>query len=69
MSDIASFSFLLLIFIYIFALFGMELFSCTAILDIDGDLVLGKDRIQSIYTSGELYLIPRENFNNVGSAV
>ena len=45
MSDISSFSLLLLIFIYIFALFGMEIFSSTALLDLDGNLVLGRENV------------------------
>ena len=44
-SDISSFSLLLLIFVYIFALLGIELFSCSALIDVDGNLVLGKENV------------------------
>ena len=67
--DISSFSLLLLIFVYIFALLGIELFSCSALNDIDGNLVLGKENVQALYISGEPYLMPRDNFNNIGYAV
>ena len=41
LKDIASFSGLLGLFMFIFALLGMELFAKKAIMDADGELILG----------------------------
>lgn len=43
--DISSFSVLLLLFMYIAALLGMEMFAFSAFYDIDGELVFGKENI------------------------
>mmetsp|Transcript_6096 Transcript_6096/g.8197 ORF Transcript_6096/g.8197 Transcript_6096/m.8197 type:complete len:125 (-) Transcript_6096:229-603(-) len=43
--DIANFSLLLLLMIFIFALLGMELFSFSAYEDSNGDLVFGQTNI------------------------
>ena len=43
--DISNFSFLLLLFIFIAALLGMEIFSYSVCYDINGDAVFGKDNI------------------------
>ena len=69
MSDISSFSLLLVIFMYIFALLGMELFSCSALLDEDDNLIIGKDKIQELFLSGRPYKVPRDNFDNIGYAM
>jgi len=66
---LANFSMLLLLFMYIFALLGMELFANIALIDKDDELVVGVDQVQELYNSGEFYTFPRDNFNNVGWAL
>ena len=39
--DISSFALILLLFLYIFALLGMEMFAYSAYVDVDGELVFG----------------------------
>ena len=60
---------LLGLFMFIFALLGMELFAKIAILDADGEMVLGRDNVQALYTSGEAFMIPRDNFDDVWLAL
>ena len=67
--DIGNFSLLMLLFIYIFALLGMELFSNIALVDEYDNLVVGEDRVQQLYSSGEYYTFPRDNFNSLGFAI
>ena len=43
--DISQFSLLLLLFMYIFALLGMELFANTALYDADENLIVGEENI------------------------
>ena len=40
--DIGSFSLLLILFMYIFALLGMELFANIALIDADDNLIVGE---------------------------
>lgn len=67
--DISAFGILLLIFIYIFALLGIELFSNIALVDEYDNLVIGSESIQALYSSGDYYTFPRDNFNNLGYAI
>jgi len=67
--DIGNFSLLLALFMYIFALLGMELFSNIAIIDENDNLVVGEEAVQALYNSGEYFAMPRDNFNNVGTAL
>ena len=67
--DISNFTVLLLLFIYIFALLGMELFAFSVIIDSEGNEIFGKDNIMAIYESGQEMQWPRENFNNVFSSL
>ncbi len=69
MQEILSFSLLLFLFMYIFALLGMELFANTALVDENGDLVIVKEEIEALYASDDYYTFPRANFNNVGYAL
>lgn len=43
--DISNFSILLLLFMYIAALLGMEMFAYSAFFDAEGELVFGKENI------------------------
>lgn len=43
--DVSNFSFILLLFIFMFALLGMELFAFIAFYDTDGELVVGPEAI------------------------
>jgi len=54
---------------YIFALLGMELFANIALIDENDNLVVGKEAVIELYTSGDFYTFPRDNFNNVGWAL
>ena len=63
--DIANFSLLLFLCLFIFALLGMELFAFTAYEDRDGELVFGARNIQSAYERGDTLMWPRTNFNNI----
>ena len=69
LKDISNFSLLLLLFMYIFALLGMELFANIALIDGDDNLVVGEAAIIELYNSGDFYTFPRDNFNNVGWAL
>ena len=66
---ISNFSLLLLLFMYIFALLGMELFANVALVDGDENLIVGEEAIQKLYASGDFYTFPRDNFNNIGYAL
>ena len=67
--DISQFSILLFLFMYIFALLGMELFANIALEDENGDLVYGEDKVQALFKSGDYYTFPRDNWNSVGYAL
>lgn len=69
MKDISNFSLLLFLFMYIFALLGMELFANAALVDEDDNLIAGEENIQALVASGAYYTFPRDNFNNVGYAL
>lgn len=57
--DIANFSLLLFLVIFIFALLGMEFFAFTVYEDINGELVFGKDNIQAAFERGDTLTWPR----------
>ena len=67
--DIANFSLLLLLVLFIFALLGMELFAFSVYEDVNGDLVFGKEKIQEAFEQGDTLTWPRQNFNNIFSAL
>lgn len=69
LKDISNFSLLLILFMYIFALLGMELFANAALVDADDNLIAGAENIQELYASGDYFTYPRDNFNNVGYAL
>ena len=69
LKDISQFTILLVLFMYIFALLGMELFANMALENEDGDLIYGEQAIQELYSSGDWYTFPRDNWNNVGWAL
>jgi len=69
LKGIGNFSVLLLLFMYIFALLGMELFANITVYDEDENLIVGEEAVQAKYLSGDFYLFPRDNFNNVGFAL
>lgn len=69
MKAISNFSLLLGLFMYIFALLGMELFANITLINGDDELVIGEENVQELYASGEYYTMPRDNFNNVGYAL
>jgi hypothetical protein len=69
MKDISNFSLLLILFMYIFALLGMELFANAVLVDEDDNLIAGEENIQALYASGDYFTYPRDNFNNVGFAL
>jgi len=69
MKDISNFSLLLMLFMYIFALLGMELFANVALVDEDDNLIAGIENIQALYASGDYYTFPRDNYNSVGYAL
>ena len=69
LKDISNFSLLLILFMYIFALLGMELFANNALVDADDALIAGAEEIQALYASGDYYTFPRDNFNNIGFAL
>ena len=69
LKDISNFSLLLMLFMYIFALLGMELFANGALVDEEDNLIAGEQNIREFYASGKYYTFPRDNFNNVGYAL
>ena len=68
LKDISQFTILLILFMYIFALLGMELFANIALENEDGDLIYGVENVQELYASGDYFAFPRDNWNNVGYA-
>ena len=58
-----------MIFVFIFALLGMELFAFVIFFDADGNPIQGQENIQEAYENGTRIFAPRENFNNVFSAM
>ena len=68
--SIGSFSILLLIFIVVWGLLGMELFSYHAIMDEEGNLI-SSSKAMDMLESGEISMIdyPRENFNDIGQSL
>ena len=69
LKSISQFSILLILFMYIFALLGMEFFANRALIDADDNLIYGDEAIQLLYNSGDYFTFPRDNWNNVGSAL
>jgi len=69
LKDISNFSMLLGLFMYIFALLGMELFANIALVDEDDNLVVGEENVLALYASGDWYTFPRDNFNSVWYAL
>ena len=67
--DISSFTVILLLFMYIAALLGMEMFAYSVFYDVDGEVVLGKSNIQAAFVEGEELNWPRDNFNNIFSSL
>ena len=63
--DISSFSVLLFLSLFIFALLGMELFAFSVFEDSEGELIFGKENIQQAYADGQTLTWPRQNFNNI----
>ena len=63
--DISNFTLLLLLFMYILALLGMELFAYSVCFDINGEPIFGKENIQNAFSQGYEISWPRENFNNI----
>ena len=66
--DISSFTFLLVLFMFIFALLGMEMFAHIAYFDLDENLLYG-DALQKAFETGQELVVPRENFNSIGFAL
>lgn len=56
---------LLLLFMYIFALLGMQFFAKRAVTDIDG-VAVPNDEILERFQSGEPLISARTNFDNIG---
>lgn len=69
LAGLANFSLLMFLFMYIFALLGMELFANIALVDEDDNLVAGEEAVVELYASGDYFTFPRDNFNNVGNAL
>ena len=63
--DISNFTVLLLLFMYILALLGMELFAYSVCFDVNGEAIFGEENIQNAFDSGMEISWPRENFNNI----
>jgi hypothetical protein len=63
--DITNFSFLLLLFMFIAALLGMELFSYSVCYDVNGQPIFGQENIQAAFAAGDELFWPRVNFNNI----
>ena len=50
--DVSNFTLLLLLFLFIFALLGSELFAHTVYFDVEGNMIMGKEDIQEAFASG-----------------
>ena len=62
LNSIGSFSMLLFLFIFIYALLGMEFFAYRAIMNHEGDFI-------DPLTKEEDFEFPRENFNNIWNSM
>lgn len=69
LKDISNFSLLLFLFMYIFALLGMDLFAMRALINSEDSLVMEEEKIHQLYASGDFYSYPSDNFNNIGRAL
>jgi len=63
--DISSFSVLLALVLFIFALLGMEIFAFSVYEDTEGETVFGKENIQAAFARGDTLSWPRQNFNDI----
>jgi len=59
MVDISSFSVLLFLFLFIFALLGMEIFAFSVYIDNEGEAVFGQENIQAAFERGDTLTWPR----------
>ena len=50
--DVSNFTFILFLFMFIYALLGMELFANKVFFDEDGVIVIGEENIQTAYAAG-----------------
>ena len=50
--DVSNFTFILFLFMFIYALLGMELFANKVFFDEDGVIVIGEENIQTAYADG-----------------
>jgi hypothetical protein len=64
LSELSIFCMLLLLFMYIFALLGMQFFSKRAYFDLDG-VIVPADEILERIQAGEILVPVRTNFNNI----
>ena len=63
--DISSFTVLLCLCLFIFALLGMELFAFSVYENSQGELIFGKENIQRAFEANETLTWPRQNFNDI----
>ena len=50
---------------FIQALIGMELFAFSVAYNIEGELILGQEKVKETFMAGEELIWPRENFNSI----
>ena len=67
--DLVWYAGLLFLFMFIFALLGMELFAMGLKYDAADELIKGQKAIQGVYAAGEVLNSPRENFDTIGEAL
>ena len=65
LKDLVWYAGLLFLFMFIFALLGMELFAMGLKYDADDELIKGQLAIQEVYAAGEVLNSPRENFDTI----
>lgn len=69
LKDLVWYAALLFLFMFIFALLGMELFAMQCKYDEDDELIKGSVAIQEVYANGEVLNSPRENFDTIDQAL
>ena len=71
LKSIGPFSLLLLLFVFIWALMGMELFAYKVVFDENENIIDNPIEAYTMLEKGEISAIdyPRENFNNIKSAL
>ena len=65
LEDLTYYAALLFLFMFIFALLGMEMFAMNCKYNGDDELYKGSEAIQAAFANGDVLISPRENFDTI----